>query len=1099
MYTGYRLALRLLAMASITLLLPLFGGDEKKADEKKDDEKWDVASFTDQTYEIDIDTDEGTWMGLDVSPDGKEIVFDMLGDIFTIPMAGGEARLLAGGLPWEMQPRFSPDGKRIAFTSDRGGGDNIWTMARDGSDLQQVTKETFRLLNSPVWSPDGDYIAARKHFTSGRSLGAGEIWLYHKSGGGGIQLIKKPNDQKDLGEPAFSPDGRYVYFSQDTTRGPVFEYSKDPTAGIYSIRRIDRELGDVETLLNGPGGAIRPTPSPDGKHLAFIRRDDYATKLWLHDLESGENQIVYADLDRDMQETWAIHGVYPTIAWTPDGKGLVFWAGGKIHKLDTASKKDSVIPFHVKTKHTMVNVLRRPVEVAPDKFETQMLRSVQVSPMGDRVVYQALGHLYIRDLPDGKARRLTAQTDHFEQEPSWSRDGKQIVYTTWHDQDFGSIRIVPASGGEGKVVVGKKGHYFEPVLSPDGKTLVYQKGGGGFLRSPLWSKDQGQYSMPLDGSAEAVRFSKRGFAYHFAAGSERVYFVTVGAKGKRSLRSIGLTGKDEQEHVTSTMGLELVVSPNGKWLAFAEDWKTYVAPFTATGKVFHVGPGSKNVPVTQVSAETGNQLHWSGDSQRLSWSLGNKLYHRDLKNAFAFVAGAPDELPEPVAEGRNIGFEAEADIPEGAIALVGARIITMKGEEVIEKGTVVVEGNRITAIGRKGKVKIPSGAKQVDVSGKTIIPGLIDVHAHGGHGTGGIIPQQNWLSYAGLAFGVTTIHDPSNDTQTIFAAAEMARTGMILAPRIFSTGTIVYGATAPGATAKINSQKDAALHLRRLKAAGAFSVKSYNQPRRNQRQQVIKAAREENMMVVPEGGSLLQHNLTMIADGHTGIEHSIPPAKIYKDIVQFWSQSDTHYTPTLVVGYGGIWGENYWYDTTEVWKHELLTKYVPSFILEPRSRRRPKAPMEEYNHIRNAEICKQLTDAGVRVNMGAHGQREGLGGHWELWMMGQGGMTPMECLRAGTSNGARYLGLDGDIGSLEVGKLADMVVLGKNPLDNIRNTDSVAQVMLNGRLYDAATMNQSGDNANQCKPFFWQTSGGASPSTRVNVDAAATCHACSTH
>ncbi len=1056
-------------------------------DKAKKDEKWDVDNPPDETYEIEIDTAEGTWTSVDVSPDGKQIVFDLLGDLFVMPIAGGDAKPLTSGLAWDMQPRFSPDGRHIAYTSDRGGGDNIWIINSDGSEPKQISKESFRLLNNPTWSPDGQYIAARKHFTKTRSLGAGEIWLYHRAGGKGLQLIKKPNDQKDLGEPAFSPDGRYLYYSRDATPGSTFQYSKDPTPGIYSVMRLDRRTGDVETYVSGMGGAIRPTPSPDGKSLAFIRRHDYDTALYLHDIASGKNTLLTKKLDRDMQETWAIHGVYANIAWTPDNRYLVFWAGGKIHKIDVASKAVAEIPFRVKTKHTMVKPLRFPVAVAPDEFDVKMLRWIQVSPNQDQAVFQALGRLYVKDLPDGEPRRLTGQNDHFEHYPSYSRDGKWIVYTAWDDEELGSIRVVSAKGGEGRAVTDQPGHYLEPAFSPDGAAIAYRKTGGGYITSPLWSKEPGIYVIPTQGGA-AKRVAKRGAQPHFGASGDRLFYVTVDQDLKRTMRSVNLNGFEARAHVELGMGLEMEISPDGKWVAFIEGFKAYIAPFVATGKTYRLGPKATNVPVRQVSKEAGENLHWNAAGDRLYWSMGDTLYHRDLKDAFAFLEGAPEKAPEPVSKGARLGFKARYDRPSGALALVGARIVTMKGDEVIEDGAIVVEGNRIKALGKRGDTPIPRNAKTIDVSGKTIIPGLVDVHAHGPYGSNEIVPQQNWSLYAGLTFGVTTIHDPSSDTSTIFAAAEMAKANMILAPRIFSTGTILYGATVPGFTAKINSAEDAAFHLRRMQAAGAITVKSYNQPRRDQRQQVVAEARKLGMMVVPEGGSLFQHNMTMIADGHTGIEHSIPVADAYDDVAQFWSQSETYYTPTLVVGYGGIWGERYWYEKTDVWRHEKLSKFAPPFVLDPASRRREKAPQKEYNHYRNAALCKKLLDAGVPVLLGAHGQREGLAAHWEIWMFAQGGMTPMEALRCGTLYPAKYLGLDGDVGSLEKGKLADLAVLGKNPLDNIRHSETVTHVMLNGRLFEADTMNEIGNHPQARAPLFWRQEGADSPSAAVHAE-----------
>jgi hypothetical protein len=262
--------------------------------------------------------------------------------------------------------------------------------------------------------------------------------------------------------------------------------------------------------------------------------------------------------------------------------------------------------------------------------------------------------------------------------------------------------------------------------------------------------------------------------------------------------------------------------------------------------------------------------------------------------------------------------------------------------------------------------------------------------------------------------------------------------------------------------------------LRRLRAVGAFSVKSYNQPRRSQRQQILAAARELGMMVVPEGGSLFEHNMTMVVDGHTGVEHALPIARGYKDMIELWSGTEVGYTPTLIVGYGGLWGENYWYAKTDVFSHPRLTKFVPPENIEVRARRRVHASDGDWNHFDIARLCKKLSDAGVRINMGAHGQREGLGAHWEMWMLVQGGMTPLEAIRAATANGAHYLGLDGDIGSLEAGKLADLVVIDGNPVADIRVSEKVVYTVVNGRMFDAATMDEVGNHPRKRGRFFWE-------------------------
>ena len=1048
--------------------------ETEKKDEKK---KWDVMAPPGPSHDVKIDTTTGTWMSVDVSPDGKEIAFDLLGDIYVIPIGGGEAKAITSGVAWDMQARYSPNGKWIAFTSDRSGGDNVWIMNRDGSDPKQVSKETFRLLTQPAWSPDSESIVARKHFTSERSLGAGEMWLYHRGGGDGLQMTKKRTDQKDTGEPVFSPDGRYLYFSDDVTPGAVFEYNKDPNGQIYVIQRLDRDSGETERYVTGPGGSIRPTPSPDGKSLAFIRRVRYKSTLFVKDLESGREMPIFDALDRDMQETWAVHGVYPAMAWTPDSKSIVFWAGGKIQRIDVASKQVADIPFHVSGTRKVQEAVRFPIEVAPASFDVKMLRWVKVSPRGNQVAYQALGYVYVKDLPNGTPRRLTKQSDHFEFYPSWSRDGRSIVYVTWNDEKLGSIRVASPSGGEGRAVTPKPGHYIEPSFSPDGSKIVYRTTSDGFLRPNVYAAESAIYVIPAAGGTPQ-RVSKRGALPMFGAANDRIFFITFEAEGKRALRSMEIDGSDERQHVISGFATDFAVSPDEKWLAWTEKFNAHVMPFLRSGQSIDISPDMKAAPVATVSKDAGEYLHWSGDSKRLYWSLGPELFSRDLKDAFIWMNdpvkdGGEVKAAAPPERGTNIGFSQSYDVPSGKLALTGARVISMRGDEVIENGTVVIDRNKIVSVGTG---PAPSDAKVIDVTGKTIMPGIIDVHWHGSMGSDQIIPQQNWIHYAALGFGVTTIHDPSNDTAEIFSSSEMARAGLIVGPRIFSTGTILYGAKSPF-RAQIDSLDDALSHLRRMKAAGAFSVKSYNQPRRDQRQQVLEAARQLGMMVVPEGGSLFQHNMSMVVDGHTGIEHSIPVGRIYDDVLQLWGATRVGYTPTLIVGYGGNWGENYWYQKTDVWADERLSKFVPRRILDSRSRRRTMVPEDEHNHFNNARIAKELRDAGVSVQLGAHGQREGLAAHWEMWMFNQGGMTPLQSLRAATLSGAEYLGLDKEIGSLEAGKLADLIVLDRNPLENMRNTHSVRYTIVNGRIFDAATMNELGNHPRTRKPLFFEVPG----------------------
>jgi imidazolonepropionase-like amidohydrolase/Tol biopolymer transport system component len=1042
-------------------------------------QKWSVETSSGPSKKVSFTVDEGTWMNLDVSPNGQNIVFDLLGDIYTIPVKGGKATLLSGGRAYDVQPRYSPDGKQISYTSDHDGGDNIWVMNAEGSNKHPVTKETFRLLNNASWSPDGQYLVARKHFTASRSLGAGEMWLYNKNGGEGIQLIKRKNDQQDAGEPIISPDNKYVYWSEDVTPGPSFQYNKDPNQGIYAIKRLNRTTGEIETVTGGAGGACRPQISPDGKLMAFVKRIRLKSVLYLQNLQTGEEWPVYDELSHDQQETWAIFGVYPNFAWTPDNKSLIFYAKGKIWNLDIETLNATNIPFEVTSTQTITDALHFQQKVFQDEFTVKMIRQATTSPDGKRIAFNAAGYIYIKDLPNGKPERITTTND-FEFEPEFSPDGKTLVYVDWNDELKGSVNTIDLTTKLVTRLTVEKGLYYSPKYSNKGDKIIYRKGEGNEQLGYSYGKNPGIYIIASTGGAPQMVINN-GIRPQFSSDDSRIFYQSS-EDGKKSFRVMDVSGANQRTLYTSQYATQFAPSPDGKWMAFTELFNCYITPMVSTGTVQNLSAANKAIPLNKLTRDAGTYLHWSHDSQKLMWTLGPKYFTRDVRNAFPFVDGA-DKTPAVDTVGTDIGLKLLSDIPEGKIAFTNARIITMKGDEVIEKGTIIIDHNKIAAVGKD--IPVPADAKVFDVAGKTMMPGIVDVHAHLHTSPDGISPQQDWSYYANLAYGVTTSHDPSSNTEMVFSQSEMLKAGRMVGPRVYSTGTILYGADGDF-KAVINSMDDARSSLRRMKAVGAFSVKSYNQPRREQRQQIIEAARELNMEVVPEGGSTFFTNMNMILDGHTGIEHNIPVWPVYKDVKTLWNDSKSGYTPTLIVSYGTQFGENYWYDRTNVWKNDHLLNFTPMSVIDARSRRRTTSEYGDYGHIEISKYVKQIADGGTKVNLGAHGQIQGIGAHWELWMLAQGGMTPLQAIRCATINGAGYLGMDKEIGSLEVGKLADLVIMNENPLDDIRNSEKIKYVMVNGRLYDADSMNEIGNREKPRLRFWWQMNHGDMLALPVN-------------
>ncbi|MDB5263396.1 MAG: amidohydrolase, partial [Adhaeribacter sp.] len=749
------LIFRLLA-GILTCSAPFLAAAQDIKTPTPDPKKWQVTAAHGPAKEISFTTTEGTWMNLDVSPDGKEIIFDLLGDIYSLPVSGGEAKLLAGGRAYEVQPRFSPDGKFISYTSDRDGGDNIWIMNRDGSNAHAITKENFRLLNNASWSPDGEYLIARKHFTGTRSLGAGEMWAYHIAGGTGIQLTKRKNDQQDAGEPNVSPDGRYVYYSEDMSGGNFFEYNKDPNGLIYMIRRVDRTTGDIENIITGMGGAVRPQVSHDGKYLAFVRRVRTKSVLFIHNLSTGEEWPIFDNLSKDQQEAWAIFGVYPNFAWLPDNKNIIIWAQGKIHKVDVNQVNKAVeIPFSVQSRHQVTDAVKYnfgPEGIAPAKFTAKAIRHAVTSPDGKYLVVSAAGYLYKKQLPNGKPVRLTKGTD-FEYYPVFSPDGKSIVYATWNDENLSALYKTDLNGQKPQKLTTEKGFYTTPAYSPDGQKIVFSKTGGNDHQGYTFGKNTGIFWVPAKGGAMTL-VHKNGSNPIFDKTGSRIFF-SANEGDNFALKSINLNGLEPATHLFSKYATQFVPSPDNKWVAFTELFNVYIAPLPVAGKGLEISAESKAIPLARVTRDAGTSLHWSRDSQKLHWLLGEEYFTNDLKNRFAFLTGAVTKITPLDSSGLKINLVLESDLPQGKIAFTNARIITMKGDEVIQNGTIVVDRNRIIAVGPSNQVTVPAGAKVIDAQGKTIMPGMVDVHAHLGTFRTGMSPQMQWSFYANLAYGVT--------------------------------------------------------------------------------------------------------------------------------------------------------------------------------------------------------------------------------------------------------------------------------------------------------------------------------------------------------
>lgn len=1072
------------------------------AEDKAETPEWDVTLARGKTRDIDFTTSEGTFMSADVSPDGKWIVFDLLATIYRMPIGGGEAQNLTAdsGVATNYHPTYSPDGEYIAFISDRKGQNNLWVMNADGSNPVQIHQDLDARYKQPAWSADSQYIYVRKEtlYKPGTPPQEG-IWMFHRAGGAkGVELVGA--DQPEAGWPSPSRDGKYLYF--DVVTGErAWSGRHDALQGEMQVRRLDLKTGEIRQESQGigaqqrrwtSGGFAAPEISPDGRTMTFIRRipdgvlefkgHKYGprTALWLRDIETGEERILMDPVEQDTIEGSKGLRVFPGYSFTPDGKSVVVTQGGKFYKVEVASGKVSPIPFTARVKRTISEQAYRTFRISDEPFDAKFIRWASASPNGKTLAFQAVGKIWVQSLPNGTPKRLTNLGDDIQEYgPAWSPDGRSIAFVSWEDVGRGNLWTVSAGGGSPKKLTSEPGEYANPDWSRDGKMIAVGKGANYTARQRNVSNNAwwNIAVFPARGGEPEIVAQ---IDYMSGFGDQRqqlpqpvwgpdgrIFFLRGAPRNEAShggdpfseLVSVAPTeGIDPPRvHVRINYADEASISPDGSHLAFLEGDNVYLAPIPYNetgGKPVLVTKDEKAtlLPTKALSTQGGLYPNWR-DGKTVEFNSANVYYSYDIDT---------QETKE-----TTITLSVPRDIPDGKIAFANARIITMNGKEVIENGTIVIDGARIACV---GDCSTEGADRVIDAAGKTITPGFIDMHAHHNREYNGMPPQRGYENASYLAYGVTTTLDNSMWSQNVFPNAELVEAGLLIGPRQFSTGDPLYNRNGPRNNL-LTDYAAAEREIAKLKSWGAVTLKQYMQPRRDQRQWVSDIARKEGLNVTAEDGDL-PYNLGMMMDGQTGFEHPIGNVPLYSDVAKFLGAANTYYSPTFVVAGPSPWNEEFFWQESEVWKDEKQRRWLPWRSLIPHTRRPIVRPVTDYSFPLIAQGMADIIAEGGHGTIGAHGQQHALGSQWEIWMAASA-LGAHGALDVATREGANFIGVIDDLGTLEAGKLADILVLNANPLDDIRNTADIQYVMKGGVLYEADTLDEVWPEQTPFGPYYW--------------------------